>query len=519
MMHRTITVAFSLMVVVFTVVLAVSPVGAEQVLKVGIGMDDAGQLDPHISSKTQDACLFGWMFNGLVRLAPGSMDLNALEPDLAERWQSSPDGLIWTFYLRKGVQFHGGYGELTAEDVVFSLNRAKDPKTSGFSSDYADFADVAAVDKYTVRITLSKPVPSLLALVCNYHGGNIVSKKAVEALGEDFKTRPVGTGPFAFVEYQAKQSVTLAAHPAYFRGKPKIDKIVYRYIPSAASRELAFSKGELDLTYGTRQQQWVERMRKEKGIIVDVFAPGELRTLHMNMNQKPFDDIRVRKAVAHAINRDEIIAFMGADVSQPAFSVVPNGYLGHTDDVVRYPYDPEKAKALLKEAGYPDGFATKAIISKRPPLLAPMQIIQEQLRRVGITLDLEVVEHATYHAQIREDLSPLVLYGAARFPIADTYLTKFYHSASIVGTPTAVTNFSHVKVADAAIEAARAEVNPAKQAALWKTAQQEIMNECVAYPILELLQVWARKDNLDYGYDLKAALTLGPIIDEQTHFK
>jgi peptide/nickel transport system substrate-binding protein len=260
-------------------------------------------------------------------------------------------------------------------------------------------------------------------------------------------------------------------------------------------------------------------MRKEKGIIVDVFAPGELRTLHMNMNQKPFDDIRVRKAVAHAINRDEIIAFMGADVSQPAFSVVPNGYLGHTDDVVRYPYDPDKAKALLKEAGYPDGFATKAIISKRPPLLAPMQIIQEQLRRVGITLDLEVVEHATYHAQIREDLSPLVLYGAARFPIADTYLTQFYHSASIVGTPTAVTNFSHVKVADAAIEAARAEVNPAKQAALWKTAQQEIMNECVAYPILELLQVWARKDNLDYGYDLKAALTLGPIIDEQTHFK
>ena len=513
------SVILGLMVLVFTFVVTVPSAQAEQVLRVGIGMDDAGQLDPHISTKTQDACLFGWMFNGLVRLAPGSMDLGALEPDLAERWESSPDGLVWTFHLRKGVQFHGGYGELTAEDVVFSLNRAKEPKTSGFASDYADFANVEAVDKYTVKITLSKPVPSLLALVSNYHGGNVVSKKAVEKLGDDFKTHPVGTGPFAFVEYQPKQSVTLVGFADYFRGKPKIDKIVYRYIPSAASRDLALSNGELELIYGTRQQQWVERMRKEKGVIVDVFGPGELRTLHMNTNIKPFDDIRVRKAIAHAINRDELLAFMGADVSEASFSVVPNGYLGQTNDVVRYEYSPEKAKALLKEAGFPDGFKTEAIISKRPPLLSPMQIIQEQLRKVGVTLDLNVVEHAAFHAKIREDLSPLVLYGAARFPIADTYLTQFYHSASIVGTPTAVTNFSHFKGADAAIEAARSEVNPAKQLAFWKTAQQEIMNDCVAYPILELLQVWARKDNLDYGYDLKAALTLGPIITEKTHFK
>ena len=282
---------------------------------------------------------------------------------------------------------------------------------------------------------------------------------------------------------------------------------------------MAFTNGELDLTYGLRQNQWVERMKKNKGIIVDVFQPGELRTLFMNMTKAPFGDIRVRKAVAHAINRDEIVAFLGKAVTQPSYSVVPNGYLGHTDDVVRYDYNPDKTKALLKEAGFPDGFKTMSIISKREPLLAPMQIIQEQLRRVGITLELNTVEHATYHAQIREDLSPLVLYGAARFPIADSYLTQFYHSHSIVGTPTAVTNFSHTKIADAEIDAARSEVNPAKQTELWKIAQQKIMQECVAYPILELLQVWVRRDNLEYGYDLKGSLSLGPIINETTHFK
>jgi peptide/nickel transport system substrate-binding protein len=492
---------------------------AETLLRVGIGAADAGQLDPHITSKTQDMCVLGWMFNGLVRFKPGTMDLKELEPDLAKRWESSPDGLTWTFYLRKGVQFHGGYGELTADDVVYSLDRAKNPKTSAFASDYTEFKSVDKVDDYTVRIQLNKPVPSLLALVSNYHGGNIVSRKAVEEMGDKFKTHPIGTGPFAFVEYRPKESVTLVANTAYFRGAPKIDKIIYRYVPESASRELAFTAGELDLIYGVRQNQWVTRMRKHKGVTVDIFGPGELRTLFFNMSIKPFDNILVRQAVAYAINRQEIAQFLGKSVTRPCYSVVPNGYLGHTDDVARYDYNPEKAKQLLKEAGYPDGFSTKAIITKVEALLAPMQIIQEQLRRVGIKLDLTPVEHATFHAQIRQNLSPLVLYGAARFPIADTYLTQFYHSRSIVGTPTAVTNFSHTKVADSEIDAARSEVDPAKQLELWKVAQQKIMKQCVACPLVELLQVWAHRDNLVYGYDLQASLSLGPIINETTHFK
>lgn len=507
----------------FVIVLACSipfsSASAEVTLRAAISGADAGQLDPHLSSKTPDKCLFGWMFNGLVRFRPGSMDPATIEPDLAERWESSPDGLTWTFYLRQGVKFHGDYGELTAEDVVFSFNRAGDPNVSTFSSDYAEFESVEALDKYTVRITLKHQVPSLLGLVANYHGGNIVSKKAVEEMGDDFKMHPIGTGPFAFQEYRTKQNVTLVAYKDYFRGAPKIDKIVYRYMPSGSSRELAFFSKEIDLFYAIREQKWVERMSQKDDIAVDVFEPGELRTLHMNTTIEPLNDIRVRKAIAHAINREEMLQFMGKNVTRPTYSVVPNGYLGHTDDVQRYEYDPEKSKALLKEAGYPDGFTIRAIITKVAALLNPMQVIQEQLRRVGITLELEIVDHPTFHAQIREDLSPLVLYGAARFPIADTYLTQFYHSRSIVGTPSAVTNFSHNNVADAEIDAARKEVDSQKQLELWKVAQQKIMDECVAVPIFELLQVWGRNPNLEYGYELDGALSLGPVVNENTYLK
>jgi len=493
---------------------------AEVVLKVAMNSADAGQLDPHLTSKTPDVALLQWMFNGLVRFKPGSMDPSQMEPDLAEKWTSSPDGLTWTFHLRKGVKFHKGYGELTAEDVIFSMERVKNPKTSAFSSDFKEFKSIEALDPYTVKITLSKPVPFLLGIVCNYHGGFIVSKKAVEKMGENFKMNPIGTGPFMFEEYKSKQYVSAVANKGYFRGSPKIDRIIYRYIPSTSSRELAFRNGEIDLFYGDRDQRWIERMKGYEETAIDVFRPGEHRSLHLNTTIKPLDDIRVRKAIAHAISRDEIVQFLGKDVAEAAYSVVPNGYLGHTTEgIPKYDYNPEKSKALLKEAGLPNGFSTKVMITSVEALLKPMQIIQEQLRRVGIQVQLEVLEHATWHAQIRKDLSAMVLYGAARFPIADSYLTQFYHSRSIVGTPTAITNFSHTQVVDKEIDAARSEPSRERQLEMWKIAQQKIMAECTAVPVFELKQVWGRRANLAYGYELRGALNLGPPVTVDTHFK
>ena len=489
-------------------------------LNVGIAASDAGRLDPHLSATTIDKAVFGWMFSGLVRFTPGTASPNTIEPDLAESWNSSKDGLEWTFNLRKGVQCHHNFGELTAADIVFSFARAANPKSSSFSSDFKVFDSVKALDPYTVKITLKNPIPSLLGLITNYHGGNIVCKKAVEEMGEDFLKRPIGTGPFMFGEYKPQQYLKLVANPKYFRGSPKLNGIMYTYIPSDSARDLAFQTGELDMIYGNQGQKWVERMQKLKGAVVHVMEPSEMSVMSLNTTVKPLNDIRVRKAIAMAVNRVEFMNFKGPDVTRAATSVVPQGYLGHADMSALMPkFDVEGAKKLLADAGYPNGVTINAIHTSLPGMLSTMEVFQAQLRRAGIKLELEVVEHATFHAQIRKDLSQVTHYAAARFPVADTYLTQFFHSDSTVGTKTAVTNFSHCSAGDAEIDAARVEHDGNKQKALWKTAQEKIVKEVCAIPIYENLQLWATKDNLDLGYNLVGSLTLGPPVTEKTNFK
>ena len=161
----------------------------------------------------------------------------------------------------------------------------------------------------------------------------------------------------------------------------------------------------------------------------------------------------------------------------------------------------------------------KVIHTQLPQMLGSMQVVQAQLRKAGINLDIQVVDHATFHQQIRKDLSPIVYYAAARFPVADIYLTQFFHSASIVGKPTAVTNFSHCDVADKEIDAAKTEIDTAKQVALWMEAQKKIVAAVCAVPLAEALQIWAHRADLDYGYELKASLSLGPLLTEATQFK
>ena len=488
----------------------------ERALRVAVPAGDAGNLDPHRSSASQDVQIFGWMFNGLVRFPPGSADPARLEPDLAERWEASPDGLVWTFHLRRGVAFHHGFGEMTADDVVYSLRRAADRQRSSFASDFEDFRTIEAIDPYTVRITLARTVPSLLGLVSDYHGGLIVSRRAAEQAGDDFRRRPIGTGPFAFGEYRPQTVTTLVAHREYFRGAPRIARIEVRYITSDATRELAFTSGEIDMFAGRREQRWVERMRREHGIAVDVFGPGEFRTLLINTRMRPLDDVRVRRAIAHAIDVSAIVRFVGADVAVVGRSVVPPGYLGETGDVPRYAPDLARARALLAEAGHPNGFTIRSVVSNISAQLPIMEQVQAQLRRVGITLEMEVVDHTTYHAKIRQDLSALTFYGAARFPIADSYLTQFYHSRSSIGTPTASLNFAHCAVADAEIDSARSEPSRERQMALWAEAQRKIMAEVCSVPLYDLLQVWVRRGNVDLGYRMEGALNLAPAITEAT---
>ena len=294
--------------------------------------------------------------------------------------------------------------------------RASNKATSSYSNDFSAIDKVDVIDKYTLKITLKNPVAGFLGYVANVNGGNQVCKKAAEEMGENFAKKPIGTGPFMFAEYQPQQYVKLVANKQYFRGAPLLEEITYRYVPADSARDLAFQSGELDMIYGKQDQTWMDRTAKLPGVKVKAMEPGELSVLSLNITVKPLDDIRVRQAIAYAIDRKAIVVFKGAGSSREAVSVVPSGYLGTDEKAPLYPYDPAKAKALLTEAGYPNGITIKTIHTTLTGMQTLIEAVQAQLKKVGINLDIELVEHATFHAQIRKDLSPIVHYQAARFP-------------------------------------------------------------------------------------------------------
>lgn len=486
-------------------------------LIIATSQSDAGKLDPHQASAGADKGVLNWVFNSLVRIRPGQANPDFIEPDLAESWTSNEAGTEWTFKIRSNVECHSNYGPFTAEDAAYSLTRAADKTRSAFAGDFSALDKAEALDRNTLKVTLKSRIPSLLGLVSNFHGGLMVCKKAAEEMGDGFGKRPIGTGPFVFSDYQPQQFIRLTAHPKYFRGAPQLARITYRYIPSDATRDLAFRTGEVDMVFGRQNNQWVERTRAIAGVKVVAMEPAELNALYLNTKSKPLDDIRVRQAVQLAIDRKALVQFTGTDVAREAVSVVPNGNQG-VAKMALPAHNIQRAKQLLAEAGYPNGVTLKSVASTLPVLYRLTEALQAQLREAGINLSVEAVDHPTYHANIRKDLSQVTLYQAARFPVADVYLTQFFHSRSAPGQPTAIINFSHCAVADAEIDAAKAEKDVNRQKALWKTAQEKIVREVCAVPFSEQLVMWAWKDSLDFGAPMVGSLNLMPHITEKTRF-
>lgn len=500
------------------------------VLRFGIDAADLNTLDPHFASGTQDRTIVDMVFNGLVRFSPG--DASVIEPDLAA---AIPDPVMegdlqtWTFTLRDDAMCHPWEGgesyALTADDVVFSLTKSANADSSGFAADYAGLT-FEKVDDLTVKISSETPLSPTLFLpkVANYAGGFIVCSKAVEALGlEGFATNPVGTGPFMFQSYEPQTSVILTANDNYFRGAPLLAGVEARYMPDVTSRELALQSGELDVIDGLNESQWVERINAEGNLQADVFGPGEVAFINLNIENEYLSDPLVRQAIAYAVDPAEHQAIAGSPVAEVVFSVVPaalmpGGLTMEEADAagVLYAYDPEKAKELLAEAGYADGFSLDVISSEMPAYKNQYEILQAELADVGITLNLEIVDHATMHAQIREGVNPITIYVAFR-PNADVYLTQFFQSSSIVVTGSSpVTNFSHYAAIDDLIAAARAETDSEAQIAMWQDANVQILTDVAAIPLEYDNQTYARSLNVDYGHELISVLALYPGIDETT---
>jgi len=501
-------------------------------LHLAVYVSDMGTMDPHFASGSPDRMVADMIFNGLLRYKPGEAPI--IEPDLAV---SIPEPemvggrQVWTFRLRKGVMFHPGPStgayELTADDVVFSLRKSADPAHSAYAGEYQGMT-FEKLDAYTVRIALDKPVSSILFLpkIADYAGGFIVSKKAVKAMGyEAFKNHPVGTGPFMFESYDPGKRLSLKANKQYFRGRPRLKGVKIYFLPQMAERWDGLLAGEFDVIVGSGEKGWFEKMKQEPHVRLDVHGVGEVITLYLNTSLKPLNDVRVRKAIAYALDRKAFLREFNGIFVEAAYSPVPAHYLpGGMDEKevtyfhLDYAENLEKARQLLADAGYKDGFSLDLVSSKARIYIVNYEVLRAQLARIGIRCNIKVVSHAEMHKLIRRGAYPLVLYGAWR-PNADAYLTRFFHSDSIVVTGARPdTNFSHYEKVDRLIEAARLEIDPQKQINLWKQAQIRILSDVAACPLFQAKQFYVRRDCVEYGHPVKASMALYPQITEKTRF-
>jgi peptide/nickel transport system substrate-binding protein len=481
----------------------------DQVLVLGLDSGDIGTIDPMVSTMIQDRPMGHHVFSALVRHPIGNI-YGGLEPDLATKWETSPDKRTWTFHLRRGVKWHWGYGELTSEDVVFSFNRLKNSKASAWRGNYDNFKEFKAIDKYTVQITTFKPEAFFLNKVANYFGAYVVCKKAAEKTGDlhqamsPTKEQIVGTGPFKFLEYVPKSHITMVRNDDYWGGKPIIEKIIWKYIPDKAASQLACLKGEIAATRGVDSDKWIKHIRS-KGVIAHIMGPTDLKTLSFNMNIKPLDDKRIRQAFAYAVSQEAIMEMQGKENSRIATGPIPSGLFGHIDAGWHIKRDPEKAKKLLAEAGYPNGLTIKCFMSVGAWYMDKMIVWQDQLRKCGINVEMTRQDHSVYKVKNRQNVNSLVMWGS-KFIVPTYWLRDRFHSDSRIGLPTAQNNYSNYSnpEVDRLIELAETTIDKKAQLDALTKAQKLIVEDLPAIPVIETYVVRIRNPWFDLGYELKA---------------
>ena len=357
------------------------------------------------------------MFDTLVRFQATSTQV---EPSLALSWNVSADGLVWTFKLRQGVKFHDGT-PFNAEAVVFTYRRQIDNKNPYFpgSAPYASFTyqnvdSVEALDASTVQFTLTAPFAPFLTNMAMFSTA-VVSPTAVRKYGRDFFKHPVGTGAFKFVEWVLKDHITMEANRDYWAGRPCLDRLIIRGIPDNTVRLLEMEKGSIHMMDQVNPPDY-DRIKKNSSLVL--FTGPGLNTGYIALNTKkePFNDARVRRAVNMSVNKAALIRAFYAGVGRPATNPIPPTIWSYNDAVKPYGYDPEAAKKLLAEAGYPNGITTELWWPNRarPYLTQPQKIaeaIQSQLAKGGIRAKLVTYEWGTYLAKLKDGEQPMAIIG------------------------------------------------------------------------------------------------------------
>ncbi|MGD6818445.1 ABC transporter substrate-binding protein [Metabacillus sp. 84] len=418
-----------------------------------------------------------------------------IEAGLAEKWETSEDGLTYTFQLRKGVKFHDGT-DFNAEAVVFNFDRwmngdaEKFPYYTmfgGFKKDEGHvIQEVKAVDEHTVEFKLKRPQAPFLKNVAMSPFG-IASPAAVEKYGDDLRANPVGTGPFKFVEWKANDRIVLEKYEDYWmEGFPKLKQVVFKTIPENSARLNALQTGEIDLMDGLNPSD-LSKVKGDQNLQLFERPSMNVGYVGLNVTRKPLDNKLVRQALNHAVDKKAIIDSFYGGFAEPAKNPMPPSLEGYDDSIEEYPYDPEKAKALLKEAGFADGFEMElwAMPVARPYMPEGMKIaevLQSSFEKIGVKSKIVTYDWPTYLDKASKGEADSFLLGwTGDNGDPDNFIYTLLDKDSIGSNN--YTYYGNPELHDILIEA-QTETDQEKRNELYKKAQAIVHDESPWIPLV-----------------------------------
>ena len=401
---------------------------------------DATSLIPMITSDSSSHEMSGFCYNGLIKY---DKDLNIVG-DLAESWDISPDGLVITFHLRKGVKFHDGV-EYTSRDALFNYKFMIDPQTpTPYGGDYMKVAKAEAPDRYTFRVTYNEPfAPALASWSLSQMPAHLLESKDVRK--SPLNRHPIGTGPYKFHRWIPGSRLELVYYDGYFEGRPNLDNVIYRVIPDDSTLFLELKAGGIDWMGLTalKYRRQTDTPFFKKNFSKYKYLASSYTYLGYNLKDPRFQDVRVRRALTHAINKQEIIKGVLLGLGREASGPYKPGTYWYNPNVRKYPYDPAKAKELLAQAGWTDsdgdGWLDKNGERFEFVLLTNQGnkyrensavIIQHRLAQIGIKVTPRIIEWAAFLKEfIDKGRFEVVLLAWTMTPDPDLY--DVWHSDQI----------------------------------------------------------------------------------------
>ncbi len=434
-------------------------------------------------------------------------------PGLAERWTISPDGLVYTFFLRKGVKWHSNKNftptrDFNADDMIFAINRQWKEDSPYFkvtSPNHNYFNDmgmpkllksVDKVDQYTVRITLNKPEAPFLSNLAMEYAGIQSQEYAVAMLQkgtpEKIDQEPIGTGPFYLVQYQKDAIIRYKAFPQFWGGKAKIDDLVFAITPDASVRWAKLQKGECHVMPYPNPAD-LDAMRKDANIKI-MEQPGlNVGYLAFNTQKKPFDDVRVRKALSMAINKKAIIDGVYLSTGVAAKNPIPPSMWSYNDAIKDDPYDPEAAKKLLAQAGFPNGMTTDlwAMPVQRPynPNAKRIaELMQADLAKIGVKAEIKSFEWGEYRKRMQAGEHQMGMLGwTGDNGDPDNFLHTLLGCDAAKTNGSNVAKFCYQPYEDLVVKAKVAK--PAERDALYRKAQVIFKEQAPWFTIAHAVQL------------------------------